>query len=145
MYPYPPNQTARLQPVRAGSTLPELLVWIAVSGLLFALALPQFTVITSRMAVDQAMQQLVSELQAARMQATATRTSVTVRRTESVYRNAAGRVIRLGTPVVFAAGSADSVTFASFGPPLASGTFTLTAGNQTRRVVVSPGGVVQSF
>jgi Tfp pilus assembly protein FimT len=128
---------------RSGRTLVDLLAWVSITGVLLAVSIPNVRRATKRMALSTSAQQLASAVAVARTRAQASSAPVTVLRVGTTgYKVAGGSTIPLEAGVTFAAGSADSVVFGSFGPPLAAATFTLLAAPDTTRVLVGAGGML---
>jgi prepilin-type N-terminal cleavage/methylation domain-containing protein len=128
---------------RAGFSLIELLIVLAVAGVLLAIATRRGAGATAGYEVQIAAEQLAADIQRTRLEATRRNTDVTLRRlTDSSY-TAPG----LGTRVLFngvrfAAGSADTVRFTSVGRVRGvAGEFPVARAGLTRRVVIGAGGM----
>jgi hypothetical protein len=128
---------------RSGYALADLLAWVAIAGILAAIAFPRLGQFQSQMSVDSAAQRLASAVAVARTQAAATGTMRRVRREgTTAFRTASNELIPLDPGVAFSVVSTDSVAFGPFGPPLTPAVFILTLSGVTKQVVVSQGGMV---
>ncbi|MEE8116415.1 MAG: GspH/FimT family pseudopilin [Gemmatimonadales bacterium] len=126
---------------RRGFTLIELLIAISVMAILAAIAIPKFASMRLRWSLDGAAQQLIGDLNRARIEALKRNTSVDFDRTGPLGYS----IEYLGTRtlpdgVQFTAGPA-LVIFAAFGPALTgAATFTISLGNLTRDVQLTAAG-----
>jgi prepilin-type N-terminal cleavage/methylation domain-containing protein len=127
-----------------GFTLVEALMVIVVVGLLLGIAVPRFAEARMRMQLDTAAYQLAGDLRRAQVEAIKRNQAVTLEMTSDTTYNIdfiGNR--RLENGIVFAAGSADSVRMASFGPPLTGAqSFTVEHDGQQKTVSVSAAGLV---
>jgi prepilin-type N-terminal cleavage/methylation domain-containing protein len=128
---------------RAGFSLIELLIVLAVAGVLLAIAARRGAGATAGYEVQIAAEQLAADIQRTRLEATRLNTEVTLKRlTDSSY-SAPG----LGTRVLFngvrfAAGAADTVRFTSVGRVKGvAGEFPVAKAGQARRVTIGAGGM----
>ena len=129
---------------RLGFSLPELLIALAMIGILSAITGPRVTEAMRRHALDAASQQLALELSRAQSEAIKRNSPVSLTRVGLTgYRVNNGPTIVFADDVTFTSSSASTVTFASFGPPT-TGTAALTVvrGDDQKIVRVSATGRV---
>jgi len=130
-------------PARSGYTLTEVMMVVMIVGLATAIAIPQIARIRTNFALDEATQQLQSDLRRSQSEAIRRNRQVNVTRVnDSTYRlavNGAGGVVidehQLPSPVKFGAGSATTLQIRSFGQPIETSTsFVLTLNSRQRTV-----------
>ena len=129
---------------RRGMTMVELAITVSIVGLLAVIAAPIVRTALRRHALEDASQRLASDLVRAQSLAIKLNRGVTVERMGLTgYRVDGGVTKVLPNDVAFASTSADSVRFASFGPPTTgAATFTMQWEARTRAVAVNAAGRV---
>ncbi len=113
------GQTRRQHPGRGGFTLIEMLTALLILGTLTAIVLPKFSQYRRAWALESGGQQIVSDLQRARIQAIKRNQTVFLTKSDSTgysIRFLGNRTLPEGT--TFGIGTPDSVAFAPFGPTL---------------------------
>ncbi len=111
--------TRRHYPGRGGFTLIEMLIVVSVLGVITAIALPKFWQYRRGWTLESGGQQIVSDLQRARIQAIKRNQTVFLTKSDSTgysIRFLGNRTLPEGT--TFGMGTPDSVAFAPFGPTL---------------------------
>lgn len=131
--------------VPQGLTLPELAVTMAIAGILALTAAPMVRNAMLQYAADEATQKFVGDLVEAQARAIKLNRAVTVQRMGLTgYRIDGGPTQPLPNAVQFQATSADSVRFASFGPPTTGAVaFTLQYRTRARTITVNAAGRIQ--
>ena len=129
---------------RLGFSLPELLIALAMIGILSAITGPRITEAMRRHALDGAAQQLALDMNRAQSEAVKRNSNVSLTRVGLTgYSVNGGPAIVFADGVAFVSTSPATVTFASFGPPTTgSATMTLVRDTDTRTVRVSATGRV---
>lgn len=124
-----------------GFSLIEILTAIVVMGILATIVGPKVASLSHRSTVEGAAQQLLGDLQRARMEAIKRNASVTLKRTGSSSYTITFVGTRKLSGATFQSGP-DSVRFASFGPLQLGGgsTFVVVAGGYTRTVTLNAAG-----
>lgn len=122
---------------RRGMTLPELAIVLAIVGLLTGIAVPSVQNSMRQHSLEEATQKLGAALVEAQTIAIKKNRAVTVLRVGTTgYTVDGGSTRLLPTSVTFTSASADSVRFASFGPPTTGAvTFTVEWDADHRRTV----------
>ncbi len=131
--------------VESGFSIIELLVVVAVMGLMTVFALPKLVTVRQIMVLDAAAQQLAGDLRRAQVEAIKRNRMITLGRTGAYsyqMQLIGNRTFEGGA--AFAAGSLDSVRLAPIGPPAGGGgTFILQNGALVKSVVVNASGLVR--
>ena len=125
--------------------MPELAITVAIAGLLALIAAPMVRTTLRRYALEEATQRFQADLVHAQTLAIKLNRAVTVQRMGTTgYRIDGGATQPLPNNVQFQATSADSVRFASFGPPTTGAVaFTLQYRTRARTITVNAAGRIQ--
>ena len=128
---------------RKGFTLMEIIIVVMIVSILSGIAFPRISGTLTSVRLDTTARGFAGDLRRARVEALRRNVPITVRRQSGgVYQIDSVGLRTLEGDVTFAASSADSVRFASFGPSLTGGTsFVLSIGGDTAVVRVSPSGL----
>jgi type IV fimbrial biogenesis protein FimT len=123
-----------------GFTVLELLVVLVVIAIVAAIGLPGLASAGRGLRLDGAAQQLASDLAYARMDAIKRNASVFVARSGSAYvvEHVGVRVLE---GVTIEAWPSDTIRFSAFGPVSGAGEYVLGAGDETRTVRLTGGGL----
>ena len=129
---------------RLGFSLPELLIALALIGILSAITGPRITEAMRRHALEAAANQLALDMNRAQSEAIKRNAPVSLTRVGLTgYSINGGPATVLSDGVAFASTSPATVTFASFGPPTTgNATMTLVRDTDSRTVRVSAAGRV---
>lgn len=128
---------------RRGFTLLELVIVIAVAGILFAGAYPASARIQQRMRLENAAEQVARDLTRAKSEAIKNNAPVSFDRTGDATYQLGSASRKLPESVRFREPSSQTIRFAAFGPPLTgAGSVIVELGGKTRTVSVTAGGLV---
>lgn len=129
---------------RPGFSLPELLIALAMIGILSAITGPRIGEALRRHALEGAAQQLALDMKRAQSEAVKRNRNVSLTRVGLTgYSVDGGPATVFADQVTFTTASPATVTFASFGPPTTgSATMTLRRGTASKTVRVSATGRV---
>ena len=131
---------------RRGVTLIELMIVIAIVGIVAGVAWPRFIETRRRIAVESSAQRLLRDLGLARTEAIKRNRPVSLRRlSDNSYQIDSVAVRALDPGVLFQTGAPVIVTFAPYGPlSTGSASFRLTRGAHSKRVEINTAGFART-